>query len=280
VNNICMNSKYKDGMYCRSRFSVYKELCTDMPGMANCTSYKSMCMTNQSFVQECNAPALPLPSSADTLTEINSICSTMSMAACSKCSSTQFAMGLPCEVLQVYSDLCVNMPNMQECAKWQAICNLVPDWPICKAGTTLGPIMRMYFHTDYWDYVLFEQWVPSTSGYYAGTWFLVMLFAVLFEFFKLYRTNMERKWAIKIDPEESQSLTLNGGSFSFPHFRPQVDFARAILHFVEVAWGLLIMLVVMTFNLGLFFAVCVGGFFGMLFVGRFLKYEPAASSCH
>jgi len=39
------------------------------------------------------------------------------------------------------------------------------------------------------------------------------------------------------------------------------------------------MLVAMTFNVGLFFAVLAGAFVGMLFVGRFMHYVPKAS-CH
>jgi len=283
VNSICSNNKYKDDRYCRNRFSVYKELCTDMPGMANCTSYKSMCLANETHVTECQAPALPLPSSSQCLSSVSTICSDpmmMGMAGCSKCSTNHLAMGLPCEVLQVYSELCLSMSNMPECAKWKAVCDLVPDWPICSyGGGTNMPPMRMYFHTGYLDYVLFEQWVPSNIGYYIATWLVVCLFAVFYEFFKLYRSSLERKWTENVGTEELEYMTINGEKTFYPRFRPRVDILRAFLHFLEVAWGMVIMLVVMTFNLGLFFAVCGGAFLGMLFVGRFLKYEPKAG-CH
>jgi len=279
VNSICSNSKYKDDLYCRKRFSVYKELCMDMPGMANCTSYKSMCMANETHVNECRSPALPLPSSMDCLNMVTTICSKMSMSGCSKCSTLEVAMGLPCEVLKVYSDLCIAMPNMQECSKWQAVCDLVPDWPICrKGGSDDVPQMKMFFHGGFMDYVLFEEWVPTSIGYYIATWLVVCIFGVLFEFFKLYRSTKEKAW-MDVGTEDLQCLTVNGEKMFYPQFRIRVDLLRSLFHFIEMAWSMLLMLVVMTFNIGLFFAVCFGAFVGMLFVGRFMKYEPKAA-CH
>jgi len=276
INSICLDSRYKDNHYCHNRFGVYKELCIDMPGMDNCTSYGSMCLTNDTHVSECDTMVLPLPSSMDTLDLVKDICTDM---GCSRCSGGTGGMGLPCEVLKEYSELCLAMPSMRQCNHWQAICQRVPDWPICKGtGYNGHPEMKMYFHRGYWDYILFEEWVPTNVEYYIGSWIAVFLFAVLYEVFKLLRNQKEKSWA-DVNTDEMESLTLNGSKTNYPKFRFRVDVLRAFFHFIEVAWGMLIMLVIMTYNVGLFFAVCSGAFLGMLLVGRFLKYDPKAV-CH
>lgn len=175
--------------------------------------------------------------------------------------------------------------------------------------------MRMYFHTGYKDYVLFQGWVPRTtgmrmkfafvyfilryccydhnavlhsysppcSGQYVGTWFAVFFFGILFEVFKLMRSYLEKKWRREFYKNDERLINEHGhhnkhSTFSVP-FVWSIDFTRACLQFIEVGWGFLIMLVAMTYNLGLFLAVCSGAFMGSLLFGRFMHYEPR-SSCH
>jgi len=97
---------------------------------------------------------------------------------------------------------------------------------------------------------------------------------------KLVRTRLEKRWNAEFEAHAETELLLNNTIFAAQMpFRLGVDLPRAFLHLLEVAWGLLIMLVAMTFNVGLFFAVLAGAFVGMLFVGRFMHYVPKAS-CH
>lgn len=44
MQKLCEEKKYKDKDVC-GIFSTYKELCIDMPKMANCTTYNSMCVS-------------------------------------------------------------------------------------------------------------------------------------------------------------------------------------------------------------------------------------------
>lgn len=77
-----------------------------------------------------------------------------------------------------------------------------------KSGSKV-PQMRMYFHWSFMDYVLFQNWVPDSSGKwfinlfllmnavgtYAATWIAVFVFAIAFEVLKIIRIRCEKKWA-------------------------------------------------------------------------------------
>jgi len=275
INQICSDDKYKKGIYCGS-FSIYKDLCLDMSMKPGCNDYLSMCVANSS-VQECNIQTLPLPSSMGLSKLISEICSDMSMAGCEECTGEKM---IPCDVLRVYSDLCLSMPDMNQCADWHSVCALVPTWPICTGeGSTTVPEMRMYFHVGVLDYVLIREWVPRNNLQYAGTWFAIVLLAVLFDFFRYLRFQLEKKWVRDLvkeasinDPSCHEELEPLTGKVISPivSFRLQVDVPRALLQFVETGWSLLLMLVAMTFNVGLFLAICVGSAIGTLIFGRFL----------
>jgi copper transporter 1 len=138
----------------------------------------------------------------------------------------------------------------------------------------------MYFHTGIKDYVLFKQWVPTSDGYYVGTWIAVFLFGVFYEALKVLRTRLEKKWQAQFEAQSESQYLLNPSFFAPQQpFRLSVDLMRGIMHTVEVGWGLLIMLVAMTYNVGLFFGVLAGAFVGSVALGRFTHYVPK-SSCH
>jgi len=283
INSICQDPQYSGSEYCKP-FAVYKVLCNDMPKMNNCTAYKSMCspINGTSSVQQCKMNAIQAPNSSYCFSLITDMCSEMFMDGCAECTKS-------CEYLQYYSDMCLSMPDMSDCADWKKMCSPIGDWPLCNSEAAGVPIMRMYFHTGIMDYVLFKKWVPRSDGFYVFTWFVVFLFGVSYEFLKLIRTRLEKRWNAEFEAQAEYQAINNGGktelllnsSFFAAQmpFRWDVDLLRAFLHLLEVAWGLLIMLVAMTFNVGLFFAVLAGAFVGMLFVGRFMHYVPKAS-CH
>jgi copper transporter 1 len=60
----------------------------------------------------------------------------------------------------------------------------------------------------------------------------------------------------------------------------KVELTRATMAFVETLVGLVLMLVAMTFNVGLFLAVCGGAFFGSLIFGRFANFSHMKHGCH
>jgi len=112
INSLCQTKKYSSP-YCQP-FSIYKDICTQMPRMSNCSIYRSMCVAG-SVVKECNTTVLPLPSSSSLLEYITQICSDMNMAPCAQCDSST------CDYLTVYSELCLSMPSMENCSFWHSM---------------------------------------------------------------------------------------------------------------------------------------------------------------
>eukprot|EP01118_Nematostelium_gracile_P014852 TRINITY_DN586_c0_g1_i1.p1 TRINITY_DN586_c0_g1~~TRINITY_DN586_c0_g1_i1.p1 ORF type:complete len:361 (-),score=68.75 TRINITY_DN586_c0_g1_i1:5-1018(-) len=269
IQHLCKESdNFDNSPYCED-FSILKELCTDM-GMGPCKDYKSMCTPNNSVVQECKADILPLPSSMMLLQQIQGICTDMpDMTGCDKCTGEEM---IPCDVLTVYSDLCQMMPSMGQCSYWENTCMKVPDWPICsKSSDSYQPEMRMYFHDGIQDYVLFKGWVPRKDWQYVLTWIAIAVLAFSFEAFKFMRTRLEKIWEYNAETCHQELDPLNGTPVPIiTPWRWNVDPARSVLQFIETAWSLILMLVAMTFNIGLFFALCAGSAIGTLVFGRFL----------
>jgi len=232
------------------------------------------------LVGECKTKHLPLPKSKEIAGQIQDICKDMDMAGCEQCTGQG---ATPCDVLLIYSQLCQSMPDMNQCSDWNSICSLVPTWPICfqSEGNNYPPEMRMYFHTGIVDYVLFQEWIPRTTLQYVGTWFAIFLFAILFDVFRLFKQRVEQSWETEsgeetsINSEENcheelKPLTPKSTISTVPPFRLQRDLLRGIFVFVETGWSLVLMLVAMTFNVGLFLSLCAGaGVSAFLFGRRF-----------
>jgi len=289
ANSICLNPDFSGGSYC-SRFAILQAICEDMTGSSLCTNLTLMCRTG-SVVQQCSTNQLPLPTSIATQNYINSICSQMTMPECAQCEAPSNAM--TCNTLQVYSNLCKTMPSMTECSSWKMICSLVPNWPLCSTTSTFytpEPVMEMYLHTQISDYILFKNWVPRTSGQYAGTLFAVIVFGIISEVLKLLRCWCDNKW-IFIDDDKKRSSTddLMDDIIVPPFkkmlktpFRRRVDIPRAGLRAFEMFWSIMVMLIVMTFNVGIIFAMCFGVFLGNMLVGRYIETrhaKPSSNCC-
>eukprot|EP00026_Physarum_polycephalum_P011422 Phypoly_transcript_11648.p1 GENE.Phypoly_transcript_11648~~Phypoly_transcript_11648.p1 ORF type:complete len:350 (+),score=34.02 Phypoly_transcript_11648:42-1091(+) len=274
VNQLCTtkDSYIRNDKYC-APFSVYVDVCTTMRGMTDCSLFNSMCPNTSSLIEACYIPTLTLPSSSTVKNLSLTICSDpqMNMEPCSECNP----QSISCNYFKMYSDLCISMPKMAQCAAWSTMCKDIPKWPLCSnvSPNNVIPTMRMYFHNSIVDYILFESWVPTTNASYVISWFAIFVFTVLYEVIKLVRTRLERKWADKLSEDY---VNVNSSSkYAFlageAPFRPKIDFMRAFIHMIEVAWGFLVMLVVMTYNIGLCMAVLAGSFVGMLFIGSFEK---------
>jgi len=275
LSQICKNgaSNVVSSVYCKP-IAVLTEICTDdMMGMSGCANYSLMCQNN-SVVSQCHMSSdalLPLPSSDIVKSGVKGICSRMKMSGCSKCQNNQ------CDYLTVYSDLCISMPNMKECSSWKDMCKYIPEWPLCSAANSQSDDaveMRMYFHTDYYDYILFKQWVPRSNMGYALS-IVAVFFATLFhDGIRLLRSVMERKWQ---QNDGYSDISYRGA----PPFRLSVDLPRALLQFVDVLWGLFIMLIAMTYNVGLVITIGVGYFMGTLLFGRYMRHDPLKPTvCH
>jgi copper transporter 1 len=283
--------------YC-AEFSVLKNLCVDMPGMSPCKNYTSMC-SNVSVVAECRARSLPAPKSMALSNIVEKMCNDMYMEPCGKCKKQ--GMMLQCDLLQVYSDLCLSM-WMEGCEDWENMCKVIPDWPLCAASPGEEvPVMRMYFHNSLLDYVLFKEWVPRNWWQYTLTIIAIIVLGMFYELLKVLRSIWEgymskRKEAeILGDDQHGMHNGLSDSDLGHEHRHRsrsgsvwnfikgwdwKVEIPRACMAFVETLIGLVLMLVAMTFNVGLFLAVCAGAFFGSLIFGRFANFTHMKQGCH
>lgn len=296
VKKVCSDKKYSSSQYCKAS-SLMADVCTDMTmGVQGCVDYKDMCVPN-SVVKECSEPSLKsvLPTTSQARALVNDICTSMPMSDCDSCKTGPNAA--PCDYFKVYSNLCIAMPGMSQCKAWSTFCTVVPKWPFCSSDSAGIPEMRMYFHTGFVDYVLFYGWVPRNAVQYAFTWIAIAVAGVLLEFIKFIRARLEKHWLRRhpgyvlavnsSEEEQNHSLHIKHSSSSsssseYPPWDFRVDLPRSILAAFELIWSYALMLVAMTFNVGLFFAVIFGCFVGTLIFGRFLVTlpKPKTVSCH
>jgi len=273
-SRVCKDSKFASSPYCTSS-SLMADVCTDMTmGVQGCVDYQAMC-TASSVVKECTEPSLKtvLPTYAEAKKLVTDICTSMPMSDCTTCTTS-------CDYLSTYSNLCLAMPNMAQCGAWKTLCKSIPAWPYCSTAISGIPEMRMYFHSGIVDYVLFKGWVPRNGVQYAFTWIGIAVAGVLLEFVKYIRSRLEKRWC-----DNSERFMRLNGDEERPTTMPwswKVDLPRSLLAALELGWGYCLMLVAMTFNVGLFFAVLFGCFVGTLIFGRFLVSlpKPKVSSCH
>ncbi|EGG19041.1 hypothetical protein DFA_02284 [Cavenderia fasciculata] len=283
-------------------FSILADGCQyDMPGMKDCSNYNQLC-SNTSVVKECTErqAIAGLPKTTQLSQYIYSICTSMSMDACSQCTipATSSSMITTCDLLSVYTSLCQQMPDMSECASWKTMCqngavlgSSVLSEAYCEApiGEQI-PLMRMFFHTGILDYILFETWVPRSKGQFAGYWFLIFFGAIVFECEKTLRSILEKRWEAEkqrqkdltmSDSTPTDTVSISQGFFKgdYPKFNPKIDILRGFLHGFELTLSYLLMLVAMTFNVALFFAVIAGTVVGNILVGRYRSFKPKVTCC-
>jgi len=144
------------------------------------------------------------------------------------------------------------------------------------------------------------SWTPSSSGQYAGTCIFLILLSVLFRGLMVGKHLLEIRWAdqawkrryitvangtpfserLKSDTNAGRGvLTANGveenvaivtrASHGPQPWRFSVDLPRAFLSMIIAGVGYLLMLAVMTFNIGYYFSILAGVFVGELALGRY-----------
>jgi copper transporter 1 len=252
-------------------FVIYATICTDMPNMRGCAAYRTQCANRDN--EQCKQfPAIRVPSSATATRQIFSICNEMTMDGCDVCRiSSAGATYSECDLLGTYSKLCIAMPNMSQCSDWNQMCTQSPSLDYCKVGGSNGPSMKMYFHTDISTYILFQNWVPQNTTQYVLSWFACLMAAIFYEALQVFVSFMELKWAPKLVELDSKGSVFGeqttrkpispfahvcGISQGVPGILQSL--CRAVLRMVSTTLGYALMLIAMTFNVGLFFAVIAG----------------------
>ncbi|CAF1142160.1 unnamed protein product [Adineta ricciae] len=122
-------------------------------------------------------------------------------------------------------------------------------------------MMAMTFHGGYTEQILFDQWNTKTVGSFVGSWFAVFLVAVLYEGLKSVRDSLARRELCETcSPSQNRTQTM-GRLFSMAHI------VQTLLHILQMTLSYGLMLVAMTFNTYLFFAVVLGAGMGHFLFG-------------
>ena len=111
--------------------------------------------------------------------------------------------------------------------------------------------MKMAFNSDLPVTILFESWAPNASGEFIGALLAVFFAGFFYEGLRVYQTRMEMHFVAKPPtPEWKRSLSRFG------------------IMFVIVTISYCLMLVVMTYNVALFFSTVAGIASGSAVWGR------------
>lgn len=141
-------------------------------------------------------------------------------------------------------------------------------------------VMHMSFFWGEKVTILFSSWTTSNAGEYAAAIIATFLFCLLHEFLTTLRVT------VIANATQSSSKTPDspGNSPGVPllqRFTGQLAIGSkligSLLYGVNVASAYILMLVIMTFNLGLFLAVVLGLAAGFLLFG-FGRSTPSSSS--
>ncbi|KAJ3159932.1 hypothetical protein HDU86_001196 [Geranomyces michiganensis] len=278
INTACASAGAIPDPYCKP-VSILGDICAnDMPTMSGCSGYTSACGNSTTTSLTCAAPIPSLITSKTATQGIRSICSEMNMAGCEAACAAKIMAGssassyAECDLLGTYAALCKSMPGMSQCAEWKTMCAATPDLTYCRADASVdAPEMKMFFHTGFTDYVLFQNWVPRTALQYFGTWLAIFVFAIAYEGWNAALITAEARLLAATAPKTKKIGSFSPTDKLSPptttitppwHHTALARLQRAALRFVSkavtVTAAYLLMLVAMTFNVGLFFAVVVG----------------------
>lgn len=180
--------------YC-SPFTLLATLCEDMPRMAGCRNYATLCGEGSLVLQCRDHPAIPwAPTTMRTQREIIEACSDHFMPQCNQCPSEGASCG---HTLKTMSELCNSMPSMAFCGRYRRFCSATNDQfaSYCDLDShDFLPPMRMYFHTGQRDIILFRDWIPESTIGYVLSFFAVVLLGILVQALKAMRTRLEGFW--------------------------------------------------------------------------------------
>ncbi|KAI9787890.1 MAG: hypothetical protein M1816_007376 [Peltula sp. TS41687] len=165
--------------------------------------------------------------------------------------------------------------------------------------------MVMTFFTSTRTPLYSTGWTPTTTGRYAGSCIFLIILAVLFRTSLALRQRLELYWLdrhlnrryvvvagrttekarVSGDADAKSALLVSAAGVeedvrvvrrhlrATPPWRLSVDLPRALLGTVMAGIGYLLMLAVMTCNVGYFLSVLAGVFLGELLVGRYTQMD-------
>ena len=165
--------------------------------------------------------------------------------------------------------------------------------------------MAMVFVNNHDTPLFSNAWTPSSSGTYAGTCIFLIALAIIGRCLVAFKAIMEQRWTaahlnrryvavtgktpeaerIDSDPdaktaslvtphgvEETVKVVRRVTNEPLP-WRFSVDLPRALIYLCITGVSYLLMLAVMTMNVGYFCSVLGGAFLGELAVGRYIQWS-------
>lgn len=168
--------------------------------------------------------------------------------------------------------------------------------------------MTMVFTNSHTTPLYSTSWTPNSAGSYAGTCIFLIVLASILRCVIAFKSIVEQQWLAKArnrryvlvkgktteagkidaDPDaktgslitaqgvEERVKVIRAANHGAVPFRLSIDLPRALIVLVIAATTYLLMLAVMTMNIGYFFSVLAGTFVGELAVGRYAQWEEHA----
>ncbi|KAL2795910.1 Ctr copper transporter [Aspergillus keveii] len=167
--------------------------------------------------------------------------------------------------------------------------------------------MSMVFTNTHDSPLYSSQWTPASNGSYAGSCIFLIVLAVIGRCLVAFKAYMEQRWfnahlkrryvvvagkaseagriSADRDAKTGTLVTANGVEESVKvvnrenneilPWRFSVDFPRALIYLCITGVSYLLMLAVMTMNVGYFCSVLGGSFLGELLVGRLIQWHES-----
>ncbi|KAF2762393.1 hypothetical protein EJ05DRAFT_481339 [Pseudovirgaria hyperparasitica] len=162
--------------------------------------------------------------------------------------------------------------------------------------------MNMVFFSASTTPLFSSMWMPTSTGHYVGTCIFLIVLAFLYRASFTLKHVLEKKWrsvvvqrrylladttaakrvsmdsdakeaVLTVDGVEERVRVVSQSSDDVQPWRFSVDLPRSVLVTVMVAVGYLLMLAVMTMNVGYFASILGGAFAGEVVFGRFLDFQ-------
>ncbi|KAE9364461.1 hypothetical protein N431DRAFT_496960 [Stipitochalara longipes BDJ] len=137
--------------------------------------------------------------------------------------------------------------------------------------------MAMTFFTSRNTPLYSMSWTPSSTGQYAGTCIFLIAFATIFRALLAVRVKFFEVLAV-IKYRRSGELIYSYAADTKPMIRPWRVNEAVMLGSMDVVLagiGYLLMIAVMTMNVGYFLSILAGVFLGSMAFGRFMAHSAA-----
>jgi solute carrier family 31 (copper transporter), member 1 len=258
------------GKYCEP-WELMAAVCLDkeLAVVEGCRRYRLLCPASRETVVKQCSDAAGVPNflhTAGAIAAMQKLCTEMpKMKWCSECSSSNDPATNCRDPLSSIASICLDH-YMSDCAPWYEMCKQLPKGleVICGASgeravdddnNVCYGQMKMYFHHGMNDFVLFDSWVPCSTGRYVGALLAILVTGIFTGFLKGVRARLEQRWIRELDQEEPPAVPCDGSWGLLPSGRQRWwNFVRCCFVFVVVTLDYALMLAAMTFNIGIFFA--------------------------